>query len=155
LTVIRPAIAADVPQLLAFLTAMAAEAGETVGSTKASLLAAGFGPAPRFYALIAEDGRGPLGMILYFAEYSTWRGEMGLFVQDIYVSPLARGTGLARRLMGQAMAQADWQPRFLTLMVAHDNPGARAFYTRLGMGLRDTADQLILEGQGLRALTEA
>ena len=152
MTVLRAATAADVPVILRFLQAMAAEAGETVGSTEASLLAHGFGPTPRFRGLIAEGVAGPLGMVLYFPEYSTWRGEMGLFVQDVYVSPQGRGLGLGRQLLAGAMAHADWAPQFVTLMVAHSNASTRGFYETLGFGLRDDADQLILEGEGLRAL---
>jgi ribosomal protein S18 acetylase RimI-like enzyme len=152
LTVLRAATAQDVPVILRFLQAMAAEAGETVGSTEASLLAHGFGPTPRFRGLIAEGSAGPLGMVLYFPEYSTWRGEMGLFVQDVYVAPEGRGLGLGRQLLAGAMAHADWAPQFVTLMVAHSNASARGFYETLGFGLRDDADQLILEGEGLRAL---
>jgi ribosomal protein S18 acetylase RimI-like enzyme len=150
---VRKAEAADVPLILRFLAAMAAEAGESAGSTDASLMAHGFGPTPRFHGLIAEADH-PLGMILYFPEYSTWRGEMGLFVQDIYLAPEARGLGLGRKLLAAAMARADWAPQFLTLMVAHDNTAARGFYGSLGLTLRDKADQLILEGEGLRALMQ-
>lgn len=148
----RKATAADVPTLLQFLTAMAAEAGESIGSTEASLLAQGFGASPRFHGVLAERNGVPLGMILYFAEYSTWRGEIGLFVQDVYVSPAGRGAGLGRQLLAAAMAHADWQPQFLTLMVAHLNRNARDFYTALGLTIRDEADQLILAGEGLAAL---
>jgi len=154
LTVLRAATAADVPVILRFLQAMAAEAGETVGSTEASLLAHGFGPSPRFHGLIAEGAAGHLGMVLYFPEYSTWRGEMGLFVQDVYVSAEGRGLGLGRQLLAGAVAHADWAPQFLTLMVAHVNTSARAFYDALGFDLRDDADQLILRGEGLRALMQ-
>ena len=152
MTAIRPAVAADVPTLLRLLTAMTAEAGETTGSTEASLLAHGFGPKPRFHGLLAERDGQALGMILFFPEYSTWRGEMGLFVQDVYVSPEGRGLGLGRDLLAAALRHADWQPQFLTLMVAHVNQNARSFYAALGLTLRDEADQLILEGEGLRAL---
>lgn len=158
MTTFRKATPADVPVLLGFLGQMAAEAGEETGSTEASLLAHGFGPAPRFHALIAENAA-PLGMIVYFPEYSTWRGEMGLFVQDVYVAPQGRGFGLGRKLLAAAMAEAraetHWQPQFLTLMVAHQNQNARAFYAALGLTLRDEADQLILEGAGLEALMTA
>lgn len=152
MTTIRKAAAADVPTVLRFLVAMAAETGETIGSTEASLLAHGFGPSPRFHALLAERAGDPLGLILYFPEYSTWRGEIGLFVQDVYVSPAGRGLGLGRKLLAAAMAHADWQPQFLTLMVARKNTAARAFYAALGLSLRDEADQMILEGEGLAAL---
>ncbi|TXH96152.1 MAG: GNAT family N-acetyltransferase [Pseudorhodobacter sp.] len=154
MTAIRPAVPADVPLILRYLADMAAEAGETTGSTAESLLAHGFGPTPRFHGLIAESDA-PLGMILYFPEYSTWRGEMGLFVQDVYVAPAGRGQGLGRQLLAAAMAAADWQPQFLTLMVAHVNQNARDFYAALGLTLRDEADQLILEGEGLTALMTA
>jgi GNAT superfamily N-acetyltransferase len=152
LTAIRTATAADVPSLLRLLQAMAAEAGESVGSTEASLLEHGFGATPRFRALLADVDGDPAGLCLYFAEYSTWRGQMGLYVQDIYVSPLARGSGMGRRLLAAALRDADWAPAFLTLMVARRNTSARAFYAGLGMGLRDDADQLVLDGQGLAAL---
>lgn len=150
---LRPALAQDVPILLDLLTAMAAEAGGRIGSTAASLHAGGFGARAHFHALLAEDDTGPLGMILYFPEYSTWRGEMGLFVQDLYVAPAGRGAGLGRALLAGALADADWSPGFVTLMVARKNTGARAFYQSLGLGLREDADQLILEGQGLAALS--
>lgn len=155
MTPIRKATSRDVPVMLHLLAAMAGEAGEQVGSTEASLLAHGFGPVPRFHALLAEGADGPVGLILYFAEYSTWRGEMGLFVQDIYVAPEGRGQRLGRRLMAAALAAADWQPQFLTLMVARQNETARAFYAALGLTVRDRADQLILEGAGLAALRQA
>lgn len=148
----RKATAADVPVILRFLAAMAAEAGEEIGSTEASLLAHGFGPVPRFHGLLAEQAGAAVGMILYFPEYSTWRGEIGLFVQDVYVSPAGRGLGLGRALLAAAMRHAEWQPQFMTLMVAHLNRNARDFYTALGLTLRDEADQLILEGEGLAAL---
>jgi ribosomal protein S18 acetylase RimI-like enzyme len=153
LIALRKAEPTDVALILRFLTAMAAEAGETTASTEATLLTHGFGPHPRFHGLIAGSDQ-PLGMILYFPEYSTWRGEMGLFVQDLYVAPAGRGLGLGRRLMAGAVAQADWAPQFVTLMVAHANSAARGFYTALGLTLRDHADQLILEGAGLRALMQ-
>lgn len=152
MTAIRPARAEDVPTLLRLLTAMAAEEGAQIGSTEASLRTAGFGPKAHFHALLAEDETGPLGMILFFPEYSTWRGEMGLFVQDIYVAPAGRGAGLGRALMAAALAHAPWSPRYLTLMVARGNARARAFYAGLGLTRRDDADQLILQGQGLKAL---
>lgn len=152
MTVIRKTSAADVPAILRLLQAMAAEAGEGVGSTRASLLEHGFGATPRFRALLAEADASPVGLCLYFAEYSTWRGQMGLYVQDIYVSPGARSLGLGRALLAAALRDADWAPAFLTLMVARRNAPARAFYAGLGMGLRDDADQLVLDGQGLAAL---
>lgn len=149
---IRKATVDDVPVLMKLLTAMVGEAGEQPGSTEKTLRTHGFGPVPRFHALLAEQATRAVGMILYFAEYSTWRGEMGLFVQDIYVGPDARGLGLGRALLAAALREADWSPKFLTLMVARKNGTALAFYAGLGMGLRNETDQLILEGAALAAL---
>ncbi len=148
---IRKATIEDVPVIHRLLTDMVTESGEEPGSTPDTLRSHGFGPISRFHVLLAERDA-PLGLIIYFAEYSTWRGEMGLFVQDIFLKPQARGLGLGRRLLAEAMEFADWAPQFLTLMVAHKNTAARAFYASLGMELRDEADQLILQGQGLAAL---
>lgn len=148
---IRLARAEDAETLHALLQAMAAEQGESIGSTPDSLRAHGFGANPRFQALIAE-GQAALGFVLYFPEYSTWRGELGLFVQDIYLTPAARGLGLGRKLLAEAMTTAAWKPQFLSLMVAQNNATARAFYAGLGLTLRDEADQLILAGEGLAAL---
>jgi GNAT superfamily N-acetyltransferase len=144
-------VAEDAALLHQLLAAMASEAGAVIGSNVATLLEHGFGPTPGFHALLAETDQ-PLGLILYFPEYSTWRGQIGLFVQDIYLTPAARGLGLGRKLLASAIEHADWSPQFLTLRVARQNLPARAFYEALGMELRDTADQLILQGQGFDAL---
>jgi hypothetical protein len=150
-TVATPAEARAMLLILRFLAAMSTKAGESAGSTEAGLMTHGFGPTPRFHGLIAEADN-PLGMILYFPEYSTWRGEMGLFVQDIDIAPAGRGQG--RSLLAGAMARADRAPQFPTLMVAHGNTAERGFCGSLGLTLRDKADWLILEEKGLRALMQ-
>lgn len=155
MTALRRATAADVPVIHALLCAMAGEEGGAIKGTPDTLLTHGFGPAPRFRVILAT-GDQPLGLILYFPEYSTWRGQMGLYVQDLYLHPAARGMGLGRALLAAAVRDAtddpQWQPQFVTLMVAQKNHAARAFYTALGFAPRDTADPLILAGQGLAAL---
>ena len=137
------------------LCAMARAEGGAIRGTTDSLMTHGFGPNPRFRVILAT-GDQPLGLILYFPEYSTWRGQMGLYVQDLYLHPAARGLGLGRALLAAALRDTiddpDWQPQFATLMVAQKNHAARAFYASLGFAPRDTADPLILAGEGLAAL---
>ena len=60
---------------------------------------------PRFSCLIAEDERSkqPCGFALFFYNYSTWEG-MGVYLEDLYVSPAARGAGVGTRLI-KAVAQ--------------------------------------------------
>ena len=84
-----------------------------------------------------------------------WRALRAAPARGFVSQPEPRSIGLfarGRQLLAGAMARADWAPQFLTLMVAHVNTSARAFYEAVGFGLRDDADQLILEGEGLRAL---
>jgi GNAT superfamily N-acetyltransferase len=149
----RRAGPADAALLHRLLAAMAAEDGAEIASSPETLRQHGFGPEPRFRAVLAEDGDAPLGLVIFFPEYSTWRGQIGVFVQDLYLSPPARGTGLGRALLAAALRHAaDWQPQFLTLMVDQKNAAARGFYSRLGFAPRSGSDPLILSGPALSAL---
>ena len=98
----------------------------------------GFGSAPAFRALLAERDGEAIGLALWFYNFSSWRGELGAYLQDIYVDEAARGTGLGRRLLAATAqrAQADGATH-LRLSVAADNEGARAFYEHLGFTYRD------------------
>lgn len=149
--VLRRATAQDADLIHQLLQEMAtAEGGQIKGSPQTITLH-GFGPTPRFRVLLAE-GADPLGLILFFPEYSSWRGQMGVYVQDLYLRPAARGQGLGRALLGAALRDADWNPAFVTLMVAHTNHAARAFYAALGFVQRDPADPFILAEGSLAAL---
>ncbi len=139
----------------AMLEDMAAEAGRTVVGNEAALRAHGFGPAPSFRVVLAEAEGQAMGFALVFPEYSSWRGTVGLYVQDLYVRPEARGRGLARALLSAAMDEAgDWGPAYLTLMVDHHNDAARVWYEKQGFVLRERGDLLILDGPALDQLTE-
>lgn len=134
---------------------MAAEAGRAIAVTEASLRDHGFGPDPRFRVVLAETGGTALGFTLVFPEYSSWRGAVGLYVQDLYVRPGARGRGIAQALLSAAWDSAtDWGPSYLTLMVDHRNDAASAWYARQGFGLRERGDLLILDGPALARLKE-
>jgi GNAT superfamily N-acetyltransferase len=50
------------------------------------------------HAVMAEDGDEPLGFALYFFNFSTWTGRPGLYLEDFYVRPFARGRGIGTRL---------------------------------------------------------
>jgi GNAT superfamily N-acetyltransferase len=152
---LRVAVAGDAPAIQTMLEEMAAEAGRAVDGTDASLRAHGFGPDPRFRVVLAEADDRALGFALVFPEYSSWRGQVGLFVQDLYVRPEARGRGLARALLSAAMDEAgDWGPAYLTLMVDYQNDAARVWYEKQGFVLRERGDLLILDGPALDQLTE-
>jgi len=151
--VIRPAAAPDVPVLRAMLQALSDQDGGPEVASEAQLLAHGFGPRPLFRALIAEAAA-PVGIIVFFPDFSTHRGEPGLYVQDVYVVPEARGQGLGRSLLGAAMRAQDWGARYLTLGVDPGNAGARRFYLREGFRPRGY-DFLIVDGAALERLRDA
>ena len=151
----RRAVAADAALIHAMLSEMAEAEGGVIGGGVEALLLHGFGPEPRFRVVLIEERGIALGFCLFLPEYSSWRGAMGLFVQDIYLNHAARGKGLGRGLLAAALAEAqDWQPAFMALMVKRSNVLAIGFYQTLGFALRDASDPYILEGEGLRALMQ-
>ena len=95
--------------------------------------ATGFGPTPHFRCLIAETADQPTGFALYFNSYSTWRGHHGIRLEDLYVTPQARGQGTGRALLTALarIAVAEGCPRLEWDVLAWNQP-AIDFYHRLG-----------------------
>jgi ribosomal protein S18 acetylase RimI-like enzyme len=153
MTAYRLATAADVPALHRLLEALAAQDGAGPVGSPESLRAHGFGPRPLFQAILAERAGAAVGMVLFYPDYSTHRGEPGCYVQDIYLEPAARGAGLGRALLAraQAVAREGWGARYLTLAVDPGNAQAQAVYDRLGFRPRGYRF-LILDGAALAAL---
>ena len=150
--ILRPAIAADVPALRAMLQKLSDhDGGSYPVASEAALLSGGFGPRPLYRAVIAEEDR-PFGMAIYYPDFSTHRGEPGLYIQDIWVEPKTRGHGLGRKLMAAALAQQDWGARYVVLGVSPDNITASGFYERLGF-VRRGYEMMILTGAAAQALT--
>ncbi len=147
----RPEDAATILRLIREL----AEFEELLDQVKAreeDILRDGFGPTPRFECLLAELDGAPVGFALFFHNYSTFEGRAGLYLEDIYVSPAARGSGLGRALMARLarIAVERGCARF-DFWVLHWNP-ARAFYDRLGFAHMEDWLPYRVEGQGLRDL---
>lgn len=147
----RLAVAQDAASLHALLCGLATHDGTSAPGDVASLVAHGFGAHPLFRAVLAEDQGRMLGMVLFYPCYSTLRGKPGLFVEDLFVRPAARGTGLGRSLIAAALRVADWGPVYVTLGVDPGNATAQAFYARLGFARRGY-DLMLLEGAGLTTL---
>lgn len=119
-------------------------------ASEAALRQGGFGPRPLFHALIAEETR-PLGMAIFYPDFSTHRGEAGVYVQDIWVEPAARGHGLGRRLLVEVLRSQDWGARYIALGVSPDNMTASGFYERLGFRRRGY-EMMILTGEAVKRL---
>ena len=54
---------------------------------------------PPFECLIAEENSEPVGFALFYHNYSTWIGKMGIYVEDIFVPPSLRRRGIGLKLM--------------------------------------------------------
>ena len=155
MTVIRPAAVADVAVILRFVRDLAAFEREpdAVLATEATLAAALFGPDPAAEAVIAEVDGGAVGFAVYFHNFSTWTGRRGLYLEDLYVTPAARGRGVGKALLRHlaALAVARDCARF-EWSVLDWNADAIAFYRSVGaVGMEDWTVQR-LSGDALAAL---
>src|SRR5262245_31649913 len=92
---IRPARSEDCETMLRMIRALAAYqgVGERVTAKADSLRRDGFGPTPKFEALIAEQRGAPVGLALFQSHYSSWEGASSLQITDLYVDEPVRGTG--------------------------------------------------------------
>lgn len=104
------------------------------GSTLETIRHHGFGEKSHFEALIAEAEGVPVGLVLYFYTYSTWRGCLGVYVQDLHVVERFRGQGLGRLLLAAAAqrGRADGCTH-LRLSVDPSNEAALTFYRAVGL----------------------
>ncbi len=141
---IRPITLTDAPALLTFLRALASEDKGTIASTPETLQQA-------ITQSLLHGVIHPHGMALYFPDYSTHRGEPGLYIQDLYVAPEARGTGLARALVAATLAHQTWGAHYVTLGVSPDNIAANRFYAKTGFTPRGYG-MMILDGPALTDL---
>lgn len=152
---IRPATPADIPTILRFIHELAAYEREpdAVVATEADLLRDGWGPTPRFTALIADFNGEPAGFALYFTSYSTWRGHHGIRLEDLYVTPTLRGKGIGKALLAKLAAIAVEQgcPR-LEWDVLEWNSPAIAVYEAIGAKILTEWRIMRLSGDDLHAL---
>ena len=84
---LRAATVADVPQILAFIRALAdyERLLHEVVATEAGLQQALFGPRPYAEVVLAEDDGAPIGFALFFHTFSTFVGLPGLYLEDLFV----------------------------------------------------------------------
>jgi GNAT superfamily N-acetyltransferase len=154
-TTIRTATAADVPQILAFIRALAVyeRAPDAVTATEAGLLRDGFGPNPFYYCLIADHDGQPAGFALYFFNYSTWMGRPGIYLEDLFVQPEFRGLGIGKALLRQVAAIAVQKqcPR-LQWEVLDWNTPAIDFYKAMGAEFLDEWRNVRVSGDALQQL---
>jgi GNAT superfamily N-acetyltransferase len=105
---VRAATATDVRLVLAFIHELAVyeRLERSVVATERDLAAALFGPRPYAeVALACLDGR-EVGFALFFHNFSTFLGKPGIYLEDLFVRPEARGQGVGKRLLAWLAAIA-------------------------------------------------
>ncbi|WP_349365757.1 MAG: GNAT family N-acetyltransferase [Nitratireductor rhodophyticola] len=152
---IRPAAADDAETIHRAITDLAVYVGEQEHAVAQveDFRRFGFGPDAAFSCLIAEANGAFAGLSLFFPVFSTWLGKPGVYVQDLYVSPEARGRGAGEALLA---ATAAWSQQrggvYLRLSVYADNHNAKAFYARLGIGWNENEHAHAAYGATFEAL---
>ncbi|MEQ8390794.1 MAG: GNAT family N-acetyltransferase [Thalassospira sp.] len=152
---IRLAQKTDAKAIHAMLFEIAATTGseDKFKSTPADIVRDGFGDQPLFEAMIATDDQKPIAVCLYFPSYSTFRGQAGLYVQDLYVAPSHRGGGFARKLVAHVAKRAQETGKaYIRLSVDANNLIGQRFYEKLGMRHADDERIFVLDGPAFRAL---
>jgi GNAT superfamily N-acetyltransferase len=153
---VRPAIAADVPELVAMIRELAEfeRALHEVEATEEHLQRTLFGDRPAVFAHVAEVGDQVAGMAIWFLSYSTWLGAHNLYLEDLFVRPEHRGSGTGRLLL-QTLAGVCVErgyPR-LEWWVLDWNP-ARGFYETLGARALTEWIPYRVDGDALARLAE-
>jgi GNAT superfamily N-acetyltransferase len=134
-TLIRPAIPDDVPVILALVRELAVYEREEhqVVTTEADLRRALFDDGHVAYCHLAELDGVPVGFALWFLNFSTWTGLPGIYLEDLFVKPVARGTGLGKALlMTLADIAVERGYKRVEWSVLDWNEAAAGFYRSLG-----------------------
>jgi GNAT superfamily N-acetyltransferase len=112
-----------------------------------------FGEGPRVFCDIAEWEGEPVGLALWFYNFSTFRGRCGIYLEDLYVQPRLRGKGigkallrrLAQRCVDEGLARFEWS-------VLDWNTPSIDFYKAMGAELMDGWTTCRVSGQALNRL---
>lgn len=152
---IRVATPADTALILQFVRDLAEYERllHEVEMTEADLRRDLFGENPRAFCDIAESDGQPVGFALWFYNYSTFRGRAGIYLEDLFVKPEARGVGagkallrrLAERCVEADLGRLEWA-------VLNWNAPSIAFYDSLGASRKDDWTVRRLDGEALAAL---
>lgn len=154
---IRPATIDDAGMIHAALLAMAKIIGDAdkITSTADDIRSHGFGERPAFEVLIAEIGGAFAGFCLTFPSFSTWRGEPGIYVQDLYVDSAFARRGIGERLLRTVARRGrEKGARYIRLSVDTANTGAVAFYERMGMGHATDEQIHMIKGEAFQAFAD-
>ncbi len=155
---IRPAAPADLPLIAEFIRDLAAyeKLSHEVRFDEAKLGEKLFGPRPYAEVVIGEIDGAPQGFALFFHNFSTFEGRPGIYLEDLFVRPEARGSGLGKALLAHLAqlcstrdcARLEWS-------VLDWNAPSIGFYQRLGAKLMDEWTVMRVDGDALTKLAAA
>lgn len=152
---IRSATPADIPAIHRLIVELAIYENEpdAVKATHVDLQAALFGPRPTAECVLAVVDGQPAGLALFFTNFSTWTGKPGLYLEDLFVLPAARGAGLGKALLVHlaGIAVARGYARFEWSVLDWNEP-AIGFYKALGARSMDEWTVMRVDGEALTAL---
>ncbi len=160
---VRDAVPEDVGRIAELVRELATyeRAADQVESTPESFARLMFpddGSDPMAFCLIAEvrgdDGRWqPVGFAAWYLTFSTWTGEKGIWLEDLFVSPEVRGSGLGRALLAR-LAEIAVQRGYQRLewWVLTWNEPALGFYRSLGAVPLDDWVHYRIDREALRQL---
>ncbi|USQ96479.1 GNAT family N-acetyltransferase [Caulobacter sp. RL271] len=152
---VRPATPADAGLIHQFILDLAdyEKLLDEVTASESDTAAALFGDNARAFADIAELDGQAVGFALWFYNYSTFVGRHGIYLEDLFVRPAARGSGagkallanLAKRCVDEGLGRLEWS-------VLDWNAPSIAFYDSLGAAAMDEWIIRRLTGEGIRKL---
>jgi len=156
--IIRPATRADLPLIAQFIRDLAEyeKLVHEVRFDEATLAGHLFGSRPMAEVVIGEVGGEPQGFALFFHNFSTFEGRPGLYLEDLFVRPAARGSGLGRALLAHLAALAvERGCARLEWSVLDWNAPAIGFYEKLGARAMSDWTIMRVDGQALAHLGKA
>lgn len=153
--VVRVATISDVPLIHQFTRELAEYERllHEVEATEADIRRDLFGENPRCFCEIAEYHGQPVGFALWFYNYSTFRGRAGIYLEDLFVRPEARGAGAGKALLRRlAQRCVDADLGRLEWAVLNWNAPSIAFYDSLGASAKTEWTVRRLDGEALETL---
>jgi GNAT superfamily N-acetyltransferase len=152
---IRAATLDDVPTILSLIRDLAEyeRAPNEVVATEEGLREVLFGARPAAEVVLALEGKMPVGFAVFFHNFSTWLGRTGLYLEDLFIRPDARGKGygsallvhLARIAQERGCGRMEWA-------VLDWNEPAIQFYRKLGAAPNEEWTVFRLTSEGIAKL---
>jgi len=152
---IRPATPADLPLIAQFIRDLAdyEKLAHEVRFDEATLGDRLFGARPYAEVVIGEIDGAPKGFALFFHNFSTFEGKPGIYLEDLFVRPAARGSGLGKALLAHlAKLCVERDCARLEWSVLDWNAPAIGFYRSLDAKLMDEWTVMRVDGDALTTM---